>query len=74
MRSRFKPAEREAFTVEWRNGSHWHTAAITGPIETDSLGMQFVPLRHTGKTTRTVSNGAHINGYPTGVRKGAPDA
>lgn len=73
VRQRFKREEREAFTVgravEWLNGSHWQPGEILGPIEQHPVhGWWRVPLKHTGKTTRTVSNGQYITGSPGAVR------
>jgi hypothetical protein len=71
-RSRFKPAERAVFVVgakiEWRNGGHWHPAEIIEGIDVDGIGVQRVMIRHTGRTTRTVSTGETFGGYPGKIR------
>ena len=72
VRQRFKPAEREAFTVgtrvEWLNGSHWQPGEIVGDIAQDDIGLWYCPLVHKGKTTRTISHGAFLHGRPGGIR------
>lgn len=72
MRKRFKPAERERFTVgaeiEWRNVSHWHPAVVTSEVKTDDTGTQYVLIVHKGETTRTVSRGDDLRGYPGNIR------
>lgn len=72
-RSNFKPAERAVFVVdaqiEWHNGSgSWHPGVILRAIERDSIGVQRVMLRHTGRTTKTVSTGQVLCGSPGNVR------
>jgi hypothetical protein len=71
-RKRFKPAEREAFTVgtavEWCNGAHWKPGTVVGPIGTDSTGLAYVPVRNDAADTRTISKGEVVWGYPGHVR------
>ena len=70
-RKRFTRDETAAFTpdarVQWRNGSHWHRGTVAGPIETDSLGLPYVPLVNHA-STRTVSHGEPVRGYPGMVK------
>lgn len=72
-RSRFRPAERvwlvEGAEIEWRNGGVWHPGVLTGSPVEDSIGCWYVPLIHTGRSTRTVTNGDVLRGYPNFVRQ-----
>ena len=72
MARRFNREMREALaqgvSMEWRNGSHWHSAEVTGPIKVDSLGDQYVPIKHRGRTTKTVAYGQELRGYPRSLR------
>lgn len=71
VRRRFKPTERATFVpnteVEFLNGSHWRPGVIVGPITVDTTGWQYVGIVNQG-TTRTISDGAYVSGYPGGVR------
>lgn len=71
MRRRFTKSEREAFTVgtviEWRNGTHWHPGVIVSPVDT-SDDWHRVGVRHTGRSTATISTGQYIHSRPTAVR------
>jgi hypothetical protein len=71
MARRFKPAERDAFTVgtaiEWRNVSHWHPGTIVSEPEQDTFGDWYVGVENHA-TTRTVSKGQYVRGYPKSVR------
>lgn len=73
VRKRFKPAEREAFRtgvrVEWLHGSHWQPAVLTSDILKDPFdGTPYVEMVHKGNTTRTISHGAALQGYPGSIR------
>lgn len=72
MRMRFNKAEREAFTVgtsvEWRNGRHWHSGTISGPIALDpGQVIWHVPVTNTSKRGG-VPAGDLILSSPTTVR------
>jgi hypothetical protein len=72
MRMRFTKDEKAAFTVgaeiEWRNGGHWHTGVVIVAISRPHGRFEECGIRHTGRTTSTVSTGAYITGTPTYVR------
>lgn len=72
-RQRFKPAEREVFVkdaeIEWLHVNRWRPGRIaTGVIQTDSIGMQYLDVIDAGPTTRTITGGAAIRGYPKHLR------
>lgn len=72
MRKRFTKNEKVSFTegtsVQWLNSTHWTTATITGELSTDSLGDVFYPLVYSGPTTRGISHGEKVPGYPGHMR------
>jgi len=69
-RQRFTPAERSALLIgadiEWRHGSRWYAGTVSGPITTDEIGAQYVPVTHTIKSP-TVSPGG-MRCYPKQIR------
>lgn len=72
VRQRFKPEERAAFqpgtVIEWLNGSHWQPGEITGALVTPPGERPYYPIKHTGRTTRTVSRGQEFWGLPGSIR------
>ena len=71
MRTKFKAAEREAFTpgtkVEWRNGSHWHPGTVKGEVQVGASGWQSIEVENHA-TTRTCHKGQVIHAGPTYIR------
>ncbi|GAB3902424.1 hypothetical protein ACFQ1S_02045 [Kibdelosporangium lantanae] len=71
LRRRFTPAERAAFTdktkVEWLNGSVWRPGIITGTIQTDDFGYEYVGVLNQG-STRRISHGCYVRGLAKHVR------
>jgi len=72
MRAKFKREELKALTVgmpcEWRNGRWWKEGQVVGEPKTDSLGLQYIPVRNGGSRTNTVDPGELIHVYPTFIR------
>lgn len=71
MRTKFKLAEREAFTigtaVEWRNGGHWHPGTVRGEFRTSDSGWQSIAVEN-HDTTKTIHKGQIIHASPTYIR------
>lgn len=71
VRKRFNPAERallvKGASIEWRNGSHWHPATVTGEITRDHDGWESCMLENHAHTP-TLAAGMPITGSPGHVR------
>jgi hypothetical protein len=70
-RKRFTAAEKAVYVagadVEYRNGSHWLPAKVIGPVDTDSLGWFYVPVRVTVRT-RTIGPETIVHATSDNVR------
>ena len=71
---RFKPAERQLLAdvgtdgiVGWKDVAVRKLARVTGPIETDANGYEYVMAVNESPTTRTLSRGAVITLTPKHV-------
>lgn len=70
MRKQFREDENFAIgqSVEWRNGSHWRAGTVISEHKTDTLGYPYYPVRDTAPSTRTVTMGTVVYGYPGYIR------
>lgn len=71
-RKRFNTAEKEiiaeALPIEWQNVTQWHAGILSGCIEQDDSGWQFVTVTNLANT-RTVSKGQTIHVSPGHLRR-----
>lgn len=72
-RQNFRKDEIAAFTkgmvVEILHGTRWVPGRVlTGEVKIDTIGQKHMWVEYTGKTTRTISNGALWGAVPGHIR------